>query len=136
MDVRNCRSCGKIFNYIGKPICPACEKELEDKYNEVKAYIKENKGASINEVAEANDVSVKQIRTWVRQERLTFSDESLVGLECENCGKLIKTGRFCEDCKAKLGDALDSVTKKEPEIQLKSREKGPAKMHFLDSSRR
>ena len=31
-DVRNCRKCGKIFNYIGGvPICPACrEKEEED----------------------------------------------------------------------------------------------------------
>ena len=43
MDVRNCKNCGKMFNYIGKPICPSCEKMLEEKFQEVKEYIKEHK---------------------------------------------------------------------------------------------
>ena len=29
MDVRNCKNCGKLFQFVGKPICPACNKKLE-----------------------------------------------------------------------------------------------------------
>ena len=34
-DVRNCRKCGKIFNYIGgAPICPACRKRRKRIFRE------------------------------------------------------------------------------------------------------
>lgn len=132
MDVRNCKNCGKMFNYIGKPICPSCEKLLEEKFLEVKTYIKEHKDASINEVAEENEVSVNQIKRWVRQERLSFSDASMVGLECENCGTLIKTGRFCEACKQKIGNNLSSALDKPKPEPVKEHKKDSAKMRFLD----
>lgn len=52
MEVRNCKGCGKIFNYIGgMPMCEACKKELEDKFQQVKAYIYDNRDADINQVA-------------------------------------------------------------------------------------
>lgn len=132
MDVRNCKNCGKMFNYLGKPICPTCEKMLEDKFQQVKHYIKENKDASINDVAEENDVSVAQIKRWVRQERLSFSADSMVGIECENCGAIIHTGRFCEECKTKLGNNIASVLDKpKPEVEHE-RKRESARMRFLD----
>lgn len=43
MEVRNCRSCGRLFNYMGgAPLCPACQKKLEEKFQEVKAFLEEN----------------------------------------------------------------------------------------------
>ena len=43
MNVKNCRKCGRIFNYIGgQPICPTCREEAEKKFETVKNYIKEN----------------------------------------------------------------------------------------------
>lgn len=100
MEVRNCKGCGKIFNYIGgMPMCEACKKELEDKFQQVKAYIYDNRDADINQVAEDNDVSVQQIRQWVREERLEFSENSRVGLACEKCGRMIRSGRYCKPCK-------------------------------------
>lgn len=110
MDVRNCRSCGKIFNYIGgQPICQTCKNKLEDKFQEVKAYINEHPHAQIYEVSEETEVSISQIRHWIREERLTFSPESTVGIECESCGKIIKTGRFCDRCKESLVNTLNGV---------------------------
>ena len=42
MNVRNCRKCGKIFNYVsGLPICPACRDEAEKKFQVVKKFIRE-----------------------------------------------------------------------------------------------
>ena len=46
MDVRNCRQCGKLYNYIGgsyRNLCPSCIKQLEDKFMEIKEYIRDNK---------------------------------------------------------------------------------------------
>lgn len=132
MDIRNCKSCGKMFNYIGKPICPTCEKVLEDKFQQVKQYVKEHPEAPISVVSEENDVSINQIKRWVRQERLSFSNESLVGIECENCGTMIRTGRFCEACKAKLGNNLSSVIKKPKLEPAPEKKKESARMRFLD----
>ncbi len=133
MDIRNCKNCGKMFNYIGNPICPSCEKVLEDKFQEVKQYVRKHPEASITVVAEENDVSVNQIKRWVRQERLEFSDGSLVGLACENCGTMIKTGRFCEECKQKLINNVSSALKpKAVKPAAPERKDANARMRFLD----
>lgn len=132
MEIRNCKSCGKMFNYIGKPICPDCDKELEKKFVQVKDYIKEHKEASINKISEDNDVSVHQIKRWVRQERLSFSDVSVAGIECENCGAMIRTGRFCEACRNKMANELSSTVKKAVKVE-QPKQKESARMRFLDS---
>ena len=79
MDVRNCRQCGKLYNYIGgsyRNLCPSCIKQLEDKFVEIKEYIRDNKVASISEISDKFEVSTKQIEQWVREERLCFADDS------------------------------------------------------------
>ena len=132
MEVRNCKGCGKLFNYIGgAPLCPACFKKLDEKYAEVKEYIYDHPGASINEVSEENDVSVNQIKKWVREEKLTFTDDSPVGIECEGCGKTIKTGRFCKECKIKVATEIGRIVEKPKITGVKKETKDSAKMRFL-----
>lgn len=66
-------------------------------------------------VAEELDVSVKQIRQWIREERLSLSVAGADGIVCETCGKPIRTGRFCEKCKNNMANALaESIHKPEP----------------------
>ena len=134
MEVRNCKECGKIFNYVeGAPLCPACAKKMEGKFEEVKEYIYDNPRASINQVAEDNEVSVQQIKRWIREERLSFSDSSEIGLECEKCGAMIKTGRFCKACKRRLENTFGNMyqTPKAP-VQKKKAGSAEARMRFLD----
>lgn len=139
MNVKNCRKCGKIFNYIsGQQICPACIEALEAKFQEVKAYIQEHRdAASITVVAEACEVEVNQIKNWVREERLTFGDDSPMGIECESCGAVIKSGRFCDKCKDSIAkgliDAAGLNAKKEEPAKKAARE--AARMRFLDGKR-
>ena len=71
MNVRNCRKCGRLFNYISGPSwCPACREQMEVKFQEVKEYIRENPGVGIKQVSEACDVEPAQINQWLREERL------------------------------------------------------------------
>lgn len=133
MDVRSCRSCGRLFNYLqGAPICPACKKRLEEKFIEVRDYVRENETASIKQISEDNDVSVKQIKQWVREERLVFTESSPVGIECENCGAMIRTGRFCNKCKNNMASTLKQMYEMPPAAPKAKEDKGKDKMRFLD----
>jgi len=135
MDVRNCKSCGRMFNYIaGPPICDGCKAALEDKFQIVKEYVRDNKDAKMNVVAEECDVSVQQIRRWIREERLALSENSAMFIECEKCGAPIRTGRFCGKCKNKLEGEFKGVYAqpvKQEEHEIKK--KGKDRMRFLDT---
>ncbi len=135
MNVRNCRKCGKLFNHIaGMPICPACKEKLEEKFQDVKKYVREHPQADIKEVAEECEVEVGQIQQWIREERLEFTSDSPVKLPCENCGEMIRSGRFCEKCKNNITKNLSSVIEKPKPVRQepkKVQETG-SKMRFLD----
>lgn len=139
MNVRNCVKCGKIFNYaVGKPICPTCKKDMDDVFDTTRQFIRKNPEASIVEVSETCNVDVKQIREWVREERLSFSKNSDIGIECEACGKTIKTGRYCEECKGSLVKDLKSVGRPEPKVEENpfAKKQTDTKMRFMNKDMR
>lgn len=135
MNVRNCKSCGRIFNYMSGPvICPACKDGMEAKFQEVKEYIREHKGANIPEVSEACDVEAAQIRQWLRDERLEVTEDSALYLTCESCGTAIRSGRFCEKCKGDMTQSLKNVmgeAKPKAALVQNKKDDGGAKMRFL-----
>lgn len=135
MDVKNCRRCRRLFNYIsGQPICPQCREELEKKFQEVKKYLFDNRGATIKSVVENCDIDESQVRQWIREERLEFSSGVDIGVTCENCGAPIVTGRFCEKCKASMINTLSEAGKR-PEAEAPKISKPQThenKMRFLN----
>ena len=134
MNVSNCKSCGRLYNVlVNEKICPACKQALEDDFQQVKKYLEENPNASVEEVSRENDVTVKQIKQWVREERLVFSEGSIEGVECENCGTMIRTGRFCEECKMKMKNNLMSALDKPKTPEIKKTEKDRDRMRFLQN---
>ncbi len=134
MDVRNCRKCGKIFNYVMGPImCPACAEAQEAKFQTVKTYIRENPGVGVPEVARECDVETSQIYQWLREERLQLGEGSVISLECENCGASITSGRLCDKCKKTMMNDMRAASRVErpaeqPKIKV---EDGKNKMRFL-----
>ena len=110
MDVKNCKRCRRLFNYIGgQPICPQCREELEEKFQEVKKFLFDNRNSTISDVVNNCDIDEKQVRQWVREERLEFSTGIDTGVTCENCGAPIINGRFCEKCKASMINDLQAA---------------------------
>lgn len=133
MEVRNCRMCGRLFNVLANErVCPACQRKLEDKFHEVKEYLKQYPNSSVDRTATDNDVSKKQILQWVREERLVLSTSVQGGITCEKCGRPIATGRFCERCKASMADELENAYEKpEPKPENTGVERDKDRMRYL-----
>jgi flagellar operon protein (TIGR03826 family) len=110
-DVRNCRRCGKIYSYIGGvPLCNECKRQDEEDFKRVKEYLYDHPKATIYEVSNELDISVQRIKNYLKQGRLEIiGDEGNLILECELCGKSIKTGRFCEECTNSLSRDIKST---------------------------
>ena len=110
MKISNCRGCGRIFNVLAdEQFCPNCQKKMDEKFDVVKKHVQENPNTPVETVARETDTTMRQIRKWIREERLSFSPDSAYGIECESCGKMIHTGRFCDECKKKLTNTLRSA---------------------------
>lgn len=129
MDIRQCKECGKLFQYVGVPICMDCSDALDKMFLKVRDYIYKNAEADVAEIVEKTGVSEKKILEFLREERLSLRSESSI-LSCEKCGKPITGGRFCDNCKIELGRALGMD--KPPEKPAKKAEperKRGSKMH-------
>ena len=106
MNVRNCRMCGHIFNYVAGPfLCPRCREKMEEKFQDVSEHC---------------DVEPSQIQQWLREERLELTEGSSIMLSCEKCGAPIRCGRFCEKCKYNMAMDLQSVLPKKQAEPKKS----------------
>ena len=136
MNVRNCRRCRRIFNDTMGPIyCMPCKQELEEEFQVVKKYVQENPGSDIRMVAEACNIEPSQIKQWVREERLYFTEGSNTGISCEHCGMMIRTGRFCERCKSEMSNSFKAASRPAApaQPQKSSHRAETNRMRFLDN---
>ena len=134
MNVKTCRKCRRLFNYVMGPyFCPACREQEEDKFQEVKKYVQEHGRCGMQEVAEACDVTIKQIQQWIRDDRLMLSDDSPMGIECERCGKMIRGGKFCPACSNEMAAKLKAAMGNPLAAQVaEKQERTSARMRYLD----
>ncbi len=135
MNARNCKRCGRVFNYVsGMPLCPTCRDEMEEKFQTVKEYIQNNKDTTMKTVAEECEVDENQIKQWVREERLVFAEDSGIVFQCEICGKSIRTGRYCDKCKQDTMRSLAGAGRQQvmPQAPKKNTKENP-RMRFLDN---
>ena len=110
MELATCRGCGRLFNVISREkICPGCKALLEDKFQDVKKYLDENPNTTVEMLSKECEIPVKQIKDWIREERLSFREGTGCGINCEQCGVMILTGRFCEQCKQQIHENLSSA---------------------------
>ena len=135
MDIRNCRLCGRIFNYMAGPItCQVCRESMEAKFQEVKEYIRTHPGVGIPEVSAACDVEPSQIRQWLRDERLEVTEDSPIYLTCDGCGGPIRSGTLCEKCKMNTAAGFRDVIQKSRPVATPPKVTKPdnkSKMRYL-----
>ncbi len=109
MKIVNCVRCKKTFAMVNMPICPACIAEEERQFEAVKEFLDENRGATIDEIIEATDVSMKRIQKFLKDGRLEGIEGS--ELKCAKCGDLITSGKYCKRCTRKLHENLSTIKK-------------------------
>jgi len=97
-EVRNCQRCGKPFLYVGVPVCRECLSKEEEEYATVKAYLKENPGATVPEVNKATGVPVEVIVDFVKRGLLVMAGTADVQARCRICGRPISSGQICSEC--------------------------------------
>ena len=114
MEPSNCPRCGKIFVRIREPICADCIKEEDQKFEGVRAYVKEFPNRSIREVSEECKVSVKSILRYIREGKLEASVGMHGEVTCSKCGVPITSGRMCKKC---INEAVQQVAGMKPESE-------------------
>ncbi|MCL2747417.1 MAG: MerR family transcriptional regulator [Oscillospiraceae bacterium] len=113
MNIRQCDRCSKIFNFQGNRRCPACVREVDQSFVDVRNFLDESPKASIEEVCEETGVDEADLLGWLREGRLILSSANVSALLCGRCHAPITSGRYCENCavwmKATLEDTAHNI---------------------------
>ncbi len=107
----NCPKCGKLFARRNRPICDNCFKKDEETFEKARQYLKENPASDMDTVVEETGATKKQIMRWIREGRIDMMLDGDNTLKCAKCGKVIKQGRICNSCAAKLQSGLGGINK-------------------------
>jgi len=122
----NCRICGRLFLKDHTDYCLDCYKEVEQEFKLVVEFLinEQNRYATIEQVSESTDVSLKQIAEFMRDGRIYSEDYPNLGYPCSHCGKVIKRQVLCNDCfdqfssevntTLKRDKLMDEIARKEP----------------------
>lgn len=108
MDLRNCKRCKNLFQYVGKKLCDGCIREEEKDFARIKEYLDEHEGATLIQVSKDLKIGVDRLKRYLREGRIVTLNHKL--LICESCGESISKGRFCEGCQKKMSAEIREVT--------------------------
>ena len=100
-ELRNCPTCGDLFNYTGVlNVCTKCGMNEEKIYEEVYRFLRkrENRAATIERIVEMTDATEEMLHKWVRKGRIQPAMFPNLGYPCDNCGKLTSKGKLCDTC--------------------------------------
>lgn len=101
-EVRNCRRCGKIFVYVGVPVCRDCLAKEEEQYNVVKRYVDGHPGSGVQETSDETGVPVDVVVEFLRRGLLVTQSGPAGQLVCVVCKKPITKGKLCPKCEEAL----------------------------------
>lgn len=136
MEVKVCTRCKNLFQYIaGQCICPHCLRKEEDMFSKVKDFLRSNPGASMQQVNEETGVPVYTIERFIRAGRLEVSAHSPIGIPCQKCGQLIRTGKYCKQCTSQLTNELSQAANELREKLSANTQNTNAQMRFLNEQR-
>src|SRR5690606_27608877 len=115
---------GKVFAKGLRDICPACVKDIEREYDACLNYLRLNKGATIHEVSDETQVSIRQITNFIKEGRISLYNTPNMGYPCEVCGIIIREGGICTECRKRLARDVNTANererlRKEEELRIK-----------------
>ena len=125
MAIIKCKGCGDLFNSFAGPFCPKCMHEIDYKYKIVRDYLYDNPNETMEQVSQETETPEWMLMYFLRDGRLNIMNASGL-IRCENCGKSITTGRYCNECTMKLGSKIQGALPKKHEQEKTD---GKGRMH-------
>lgn len=110
-----CEKCGRMsikYLGIGEYSCADCNHIMYDDYGKVRRYIENNPGATQIQVANALGIPKSKITQMLKDDKIEIAPGSMIFLNCELCGKEIRSGRFCFECAKTLEERENAERKK------------------------
>lgn len=106
LNIANCPRCGRVYNQTLGDVCPRCNKDIDKEYEQCANYLREHRGATMTELSEATEVSIRQITKFIREGRISIADSPNLGYPCESCGTMIREGKLCETCHHRISKTI------------------------------
>lgn len=134
MEIKSCKKCKNLFQYVtGRVICPHCLKREEELFIKVKDFLRAHPGATMQMISEETKVAISLIESFIRAGRLEIAPHSPIGIPCESCGSMIRTGKYCNACTAKLTNQFSELAKEFVPKQREQEERKAARMRYFDT---
>jgi len=126
VKLRNCKRCGKVFPSTGSLICRECLEKEEEQFQQIKIYLAENPGASIDQIHRDTQIPVEVISDFVRKGLLVGTPaKETTELRCMICKRPISSGKICLECQKALSEGNFNRVNKKGDIPIT--EKGAGK---------
>ena len=111
----NCRICGRLFLKDHTDYCLDCYKEVEQEFKDVIEFLRntQNQNATIEEISEFTDVSIKRITEFIRDGRIFADDYPNLGYPCAHCDTVIKRQMLCDSCFERFTSDVDRSLKRD-----------------------
>ncbi|GMA64512.1 hypothetical protein NZD89_04125 [Alicyclobacillus fastidiosus] len=110
MPIANCKRCGRMYNRVGREICPECIREEDRILNDIRNFLRKNKLANISELSDGTGVEYGIIVDMIRDGRLMLRDNPNLTYPCERCGEQTQSGRLCARCTQELARNLSAAS--------------------------
>ena len=117
MNLGNCPRCGKLFAKGFRDHLSILHKDIELEYEKCLKFLRKEKTATINEVSDATEVSIKQITKFIKEGRISVADNPNMMYPCEVCGVLIYENNMCDSCRSHLARSFTKATSGDSQIQ-------------------
>lgn len=114
MNLGNCPRCGRLYALGFRELCSDCFKEIEGEYKACADYLRETRGATMQEVSDVTGVTVRQIIKFIREGRVSIANAPNMSYPCEVCGIPIRESNMCDSCRARLTKELKSAAQDDP----------------------
>ena len=125
----NCPRCGKLFSRVKSPICPSCEKEEEQTFQQIRQFIDDNENCTLSELSKGTGVSQKKILRYIHEGRLEISKGMRGDVRCKICSRPITKGQYCDACLIKINQNIYDVF-----TQINEQKKQVSTMHIDEKS--
>ena len=129
-----CEHCRGTLTYmgLGEYKCGICGETALDNMGKVQAYLKEHSNAGAFDIAEATGIELDKVFSLINQGSIDIVKNTHRVTECQKCGVLTRTGRYCEQCTKKLAGDIKKTFYEDPRYRAPVRSEESAKLHFFD----